>query len=426
MSSPASAIFQSPARSPANTTPAAPNTPGFSNTVRLTKTQEIKEVKRATYEEFERLRTDIELVERQGVLTTNFYAHMSKGVIDAVNHEVKQLYIENEEADGFVKNCWWNWPAMEFFHVMNNRFRLTTAEKSVQQDFLDECKKLTFEYRTDSSGESDFIVSLTEVASKTKVLLTLESENDDTLTTTQRKSQFNTLLYNIRKKGKGSPQIRQYIADKLQSLMTGDKNVWLLNKFLDELRTMTAKARRIFGEVLDYTTGATDSSTTEGDRDLRVGKKDKRDKKKKETKRDKTKGDSPKNQKSSKSPSSVRKRCTNCNSNRHESDKCSFVDHPDFIKSGAWSDSDIGQAYVLLDPKSPYLIEGRHLSDDMSKFIYPKKTPKTPAKPKGKPVKSGNVMACCSDCAESTPSVPDKPLDDVLVPVTLLHRQAKD
>jgi len=64
-------------------------------------------------------------VERQGVLTTNFYAHMSKGVIDAVNHEVKQLYIENEEADGFVKNCWWNWPAMEFFHVMNNRFRFS-------------------------------------------------------------------------------------------------------------------------------------------------------------------------------------------------------------------------------------------------------------------------------------------------------------
>ena len=128
--------------------------------------------------------------------------------------------------------------------------------------------------------------------------MTLEAETDDTLRTTKWKSLFNTLLYNIRKKGKGSPQIRQYIADKLQSLMTGDKNVWLLNKFLDELRTMTAKARRIFGEVLDYTTGATDSSTTEGDRDPRVGKKDKRDKKKKETKRDKTKGDSPKNQKS--------------------------------------------------------------------------------------------------------------------------------
>ena len=95
---------------------------------------------------------------------------------------------------------------MEFVHVMNNRFRLTNAEKSVQQDFLDECKKLTFEYRTDSSGESDFIVSLTEVASKIKVLLTLEAETDDTLTTTQRKSLFNTLLYNIRKKGKGSPQ----------------------------------------------------------------------------------------------------------------------------------------------------------------------------------------------------------------------------
>ncbi len=56
--------------------------------------------------------------------------------------------------------------------------------------------------------------------------------------------------------------------------MTGDKNIWLLNKFLDELRTMTVKARRIFGEALDYTTGDTDSFSTEGDRDSRVGKKD--------------------------------------------------------------------------------------------------------------------------------------------------------
>ena len=117
---------------------------------------------------------------------------------------------------------------MEFVHVMNNRFRSTNAEKSVQQDFLDECKKLTFEYWTDSSGESDFIVSLTEVASKTKVLLRLETETDDTLTTTQRKSLFNTLLYNIRKKGKCSPQIRQYIADKLQSLIVALHYIYTL------------------------------------------------------------------------------------------------------------------------------------------------------------------------------------------------------
>ncbi len=100
---------------------------------------------------------------------------------------------------------------------------------------------------------------------------------------------------------------------------------------------MTVKARQIFGEVLDYTTGAMDSSATEGDRDSRVGKKDKREKKKKETKRNNPKGDSPKNNKSPKSTSLVRQRCTHCSSNRHESDKCSFVDHPDFSKSGAWS-----------------------------------------------------------------------------------------
>jgi len=53
------------------------------NTIRLTKTQDIARVNRATYEEFERLRMDIESVERQGVMTTNFYAHMSKGVLEA-------------------------------------------------------------------------------------------------------------------------------------------------------------------------------------------------------------------------------------------------------------------------------------------------------------------------------------------------------
>ena len=59
----------------------------------------------STYEEFERLRMDIESIERQGVMTTNFYAHMSKGVLEAVDHEVKQLFIEHHKEEDFFKHC---------------------------------------------------------------------------------------------------------------------------------------------------------------------------------------------------------------------------------------------------------------------------------------------------------------------------------
>jgi hypothetical protein len=67
----------------------------------------------------------------------------------------------------------------------------------------------------------------------------------------------------------------------------------------------------------------------------------------------------------------------------------------------------------------------------MSKLVYPStKTPpeETPAKSsKGKkPVKKGNILTCCPDCSSDSTTVEDKPLDDVLVPVTLLHRFAKD
>jgi hypothetical protein len=241
--------------------------------VRLTKTTDICQVKRATYDELERLREDIEAVERQGVFTTNFYAHMSKAVLDAVDHSVKQLYFERNEPQTYVKNCWWSWPAHEFFHVMNNRFRLTTQEKSVTQDFLDECKKLIFEYRADSSGESEYIVNMNDIAMKTKVLTSLEAETVETFTASQRKALFRTLTQNIRKKGKGALNIRKYIVDKLNSMMTGDKDTWLISKFLDELRSLTAKARRVFGEILDYTTGTEDSPDEHGDRNPSVTKR---------------------------------------------------------------------------------------------------------------------------------------------------------
>jgi hypothetical protein len=72
----------------------------------LTKTQDIARVNRATYEEFERLRMDIESVERQGDMTTNFYTHMSKGVLEALDYEVKQLFIEQHTEEDFFKHCW--------------------------------------------------------------------------------------------------------------------------------------------------------------------------------------------------------------------------------------------------------------------------------------------------------------------------------
>ena len=51
--------------------------------------------------------------------------------------------------------------------VMNNRFRLTTSEKLTQQDFLNECRSLVFEYRNDSSGEAEYAVAMGEIAVKT-------------------------------------------------------------------------------------------------------------------------------------------------------------------------------------------------------------------------------------------------------------------
>jgi len=411
------------------------STPNHSNMVRLTKTTDIRQVKRATYDELERLREDLEAVERQGVYTTNFYAHMSKAVLDAVDHEVKQLYVERNEPRSYKKNCWWSWPAHEFFHVMNNRFRLTTQEKSVTQDFLDECKKLVFEYRADSSGESEYIVNMNDIAMKTKVLTSLEAEKEDTFTVSQRKALFRTLTQNIRKRGKGALNIRKYIVDKLNSMMTGDKDTWTISKFLDELRSLTAKARRVFGEILDYTTSTEDSLDEDGDRDPGVSK---RTKKRKSSKRNDESPDKAKRQKKGdkstnrdKKVTSYKERCSRCNSNRHASKDCTFKEHADYNAKGAWSESEIGQAYLLLDPKSPYLISGRQLTKDMSKLVYPStKTPpeETPAKSsKGKkPVKKGNILTCCPDCSSDSTTVEDKPLDDVLVPVTLLHRFAKD
>ena len=61
--------------------------------------------------------------------------------------------------------------------------------------------------------------------------------------------------------------------DKLNSMMTGDKDTWLISKFLDELRSLTAKARRVFGEILDYTTGTEDSPDEHGDRNPSVTKR---------------------------------------------------------------------------------------------------------------------------------------------------------
>jgi len=130
-------------------------------------------------------------------------------------------------------------------------------------------------------------------------------------------------------------------------MMTGDKETWTIGKFLDELRSLTAKARRVFGEILDYTTSAEDSPHEEGDRDPIVSKQNKKRKSSKRndespdkaTKR--KKGDNTKEKK----PSSYKERCTKCNSNRHASKDCTFKDHADYNAKGAWSDSDIGQAY---------------------------------------------------------------------------------
>ena len=97
---------------------------------------------------------------------------------------------------------------------------------------------------------SEYIVNMNDIAMKTKVLTSLDAETEETFTASQRKALFRTLTQNIRTKGKGALNIRKYIVDKLNSMMTGDKDTWLISKFLDELRSLIAKARKVFGEIL--------------------------------------------------------------------------------------------------------------------------------------------------------------------------------
>jgi DNA-directed RNA polymerase subunit RPC12/RpoP len=136
-----------------------------------------------------------------------------------------------------------------------------------------------------------------------------------------------------------------------------DRKVWLLRKFIDELRATTSKARKTFSE-LDYTTGSSDYSNVSGDgnRDTKIGKNNKQQR---ESKRNDSSGKSPKKARpdrqhdANKDTPTNNLRCTHCNSKIHAKDKCKFVHHPDYILKGAWRDSDVGLAYKTLDPKAP-------------------------------------------------------------------------
>jgi len=291
-------------------------------------------------------------------------------------------------------------------------------------------KKLIFEYRADSSGESDFVVAMGEAAIKTKALVSLDSETEETFTTSQRKQLFQTLLTNIRKRGKGDSNIRAYIVDKLQSQITGDRVIWLLSKFLDELRATTAKARKTFSEVLDYTTGASESDKTpakDSTRDANSGKKGKRQRSPRKDADSERKHKKPKldDNKSQKDPPTKVARCNHCNSKLHDDDGCTYVKHPDYVMKGSWRDSDVGLAYKNLDPQAPYIKDDRKLNKDMSKFVPIGSDKKPSQKSRQEKIKTGNVQTCCADCATTEPISDTKELDDILVPVTLFHREAK-
>jgi hypothetical protein len=60
---------------------------------------------------------------------------------------------------------------------MNNHFRLTTSEKSTQQDFLDECRTLVCEYRNDSSEEEEYAVTMGDIAIPRSVRITSDNAN---------------------------------------------------------------------------------------------------------------------------------------------------------------------------------------------------------------------------------------------------------
>ena len=216
----------------------------------------------------------------------------------------------------------------------------------------------------------------------------------------------------------------------LQSQITGDRVIWLLSKFLDELRATTAKARKTFSEVLDYTTGASESDKTpakDSNRDANSGKKGKRQRSPRKGADSERKHKKPKldDNKSQKDPPTKVARCNHCNSKLHDDDGCTYVKHPDYVMKGSKRDSDVGLAYKNLDPKAPYIKDDRKLNKDMSKFVPIGSEKKPSQRSRQEKIKTGNVQTCCADCATTEPISDTKELDDILVPVTLFHREAK-
>jgi len=92
---------------------------------------------------------------------------------------------------------------------------------------------------------------------------------------------------------------------------------------------------------------------------------------------------------------------------------------------GSWRDSDVGLAYKNLDPQAPYIKDDRKLNKDMSKFVANGSGKKPSEKSRKEKAKTGNIQTCCAECATTEPIPHTTELDDILVPVTLFHREAK-
>ena len=328
-----------------------------------------------------------------------------------------------------------------FLSVVNGRFRTGTVAKTSKQDFLDEVRKIVFNFKDDPIGETQFIVDVETVLRKTSFLQKLSEEDDETFTNQQRRDLFKHILKNIKDKGKGPSEMREYLSTEMSSTLASMQSVWLLKDFLEELCSKTEECRRNFAKIKPYVTlgpkrdrvnsehqsdqhGApqkrsklTDSTTCSG----KEGKTDKHSKEKSYSK-----------EKTSYSPTKSTKPstrgdlpfCDTCGvphfnaRTATEAGQCRLASHEDANLKGPWKTSKVGKKYAELRPDRPSLDYRHKLNASMTALVertVPPNVSSTSKTDKKDSSKKGTVLSLCTSCND------DVPMDDFLINALLTY-----
>ncbi len=288
-----------------------------------------------------------------------------------------------------------------------------------------------------------FIVDVETALRKTSFMQSLSDEDSDTFTNSQKRYLFKDIIKNIRDKGKGHSEPREYIWTELNSTMQGMTSVWTLREFLEALCDKTEECRKSFAKLKPYVTlgGKRDRQPIDsepdhlGDNNKRRkpqnstesrGNKDKKERPSKEkphTGRSSQSETKPNRTKESQ-PTRDLPLCDTCGIHHvnartgSEAGQCRFSSHEDANLKGSWKTSKIGKKYAELRPDRPNLDYRHKLNASMTQLVersIPSSTPR-PKSDNKDTGKKGTVLSLCSSCND------DIPLDEVLINATLSYR----